>query len=101
MILTLISTDGRIQYSRAYFSFKKERKKKLIISGLNFLNRLQFSSLKLQTTNLANHQIEMIKQIKDLQYRILDHELNRWKREQQLAGNGAPFNNNLDTIQKW
>ena len=25
----------------------------------------------------------------------------RWKREQQLAGNGAPLNNNLDTLQCW
>ena len=32
---------------------------------------------------------------------ILFQELNTWKREQQLAGNGAPFSNNLDTIQKW
>ena len=43
----------------------------------------------------------MIKQLKELQFRILDQELNRWKREQQLSGNGAPFHNNLDTIQKW
>jgi hypothetical protein len=43
----------------------------------------------------------MIKQMKELQFRILDQELNRWKREQQLAGNGAPFGNSLDTIQKW
>ena len=43
----------------------------------------------------------MIKQLKEVQYRILDQELNRWKREQQLSGNGAPFANNLDQIQKW
>lgn len=36
-----------------------------------------------------------------LQSQVLDEELIRWKREQQLAGNGAPFNNNLDTIQEW
>ena len=40
-------------------------------------------------------------QLKELQYRVLDQELNKWKREQQLSGNGAPFSNNLDTIQKW
>ena len=40
-------------------------------------------------------------QVKELQYRVLDQELNKWKREQQLSGNGAPFSNNLDTIQKW
>ena len=39
--------------------------------------------------------------MKELQYRVLDQELNKWKREQQLSGNGAPFTNNLDTIQKW
>ena len=43
----------------------------------------------------------IILQLKELQYRVLDQELNKWKREQQLSGNGAPFTNNLDTIQKW
>jgi hypothetical protein len=57
--------------------------------------------LKLQTSNLANHHLDVIKQLKELQFRILDQELNRWKRDQQLSGNGAPFTNNLDTIQKW
>lgn len=36
-----------------------------------------------------------------LQLRVLDGELTRWKREQQLAGNGALFNSNLDAIQDW
>ncbi|XP_071451764.1 signal transducer and activator of transcription 5B isoform X2 [Hetaerina americana] len=36
-----------------------------------------------------------------LQARVLDVELTRWKREQQLAGNGALFNSNLDAIQEW
>ena len=40
-------------------------------------------------------------QVKELQYRVLDQELNKWKREQQLSGNGKTFSNNLDTIQKW
>lgn len=62
---------------------------------------LQFSNLKLQTSNLANHHLDVIRKLKELQSRILDQELNRWKREQQLSGNGAPFHNNLDTIQKW
>ena len=57
--------------------------------------------MKLQTSNLANHHLDVIKQLKELQFRILDQELNRWKRDQQLSGNGAPFTNNLDTIQKW
>ncbi|XP_022902294.1 signal transducer and activator of transcription 5B isoform X2 [Onthophagus taurus] len=36
-----------------------------------------------------------------VQSMVLDDELIRWKREQQLAGNGAVFNGNLDTIQEW
>lgn len=32
---------------------------------------------------------------------MLDDELIRWKREQQLAGNGTSFNSNLDNIQEW
>ncbi|XP_024081197.1 signal transducer and activator of transcription 5B-like [Cimex lectularius] len=39
--------------------------------------------------------------IQSVQCRILDDELIKWKREQQLAGNGAKFNNNLDLIQEW
>ncbi|XP_060516517.1 signal transducer and activator of transcription 5B isoform X2 [Cylas formicarius] len=36
-----------------------------------------------------------------LQTHILDEELIRWKRDQQLAGNGVPFTSNLDQIQDW
>ena len=44
---------------------------------------------------------ETIQLLNQLQSSILDEELIRWKREQQLAGNGANFNSNLDTIQAW
>ncbi|XP_025832763.1 signal transducer and activator of transcription 5B-like [Agrilus planipennis] len=39
--------------------------------------------------------------INTLQAQVLDEELIRWKRDQQLAGNGSVFNSNLDTIQEW
>lgn len=42
---------------------------------------------------------ETLLMIERLQGRVLDDELIRWKREQQLAGNGVPFHNNLDSIQ--
>ena len=32
---------------------------------------------------------------------VLDKELIRWKREQQLAGNGNPFTFSLETLQEW
>lgn len=43
---------------------------------------------------------ETITHLTSLQSRVLDDELIRWKREQQLAGNGANFNSNLDSIQE-
>lgn len=42
-----------------------------------------------------------VTELSALQSKILDDELTRWKREQQLAGNGAPLTNNLDTLQSW
>ena len=36
-----------------------------------------------------------------LQHTVLDDELIRWKRGQQLYGNGVPFENNIDQIQEW
>lgn len=44
---------------------------------------------------------DTVKTMTHLQSRVLDDELIRWKREQQLAGNGAHFISNLDTIQEW
>lgn len=49
--------------------------------------------------SLAEKHKETMLHLENLQSRVLDDELIRWKREQQLAGNGVPFNNNLDTIQ--
>lgn len=44
---------------------------------------------------------ENVQLLTQLQTHVLDDDLIRWKREQQLAGNGASFNSNLDTIQEW
>jgi signal transducer and activator of transcription 5B len=48
---------------------------------------------------LADKHKETLMLIENLQARVLDDELIRWKREQQLAGNGVPFHSNLDSIQ--
>ncbi|CAH1960095.1 unnamed protein product [Acanthoscelides obtectus] len=50
---------------------------------------------------LAEKLKETVQLLSQLQMLVLDEELIRWKREQQLAGNGANFNSNLDTIQEW
>ncbi|XP_075222019.1 signal transducer and transcription activator Stat92E isoform X2 [Lycorma delicatula] len=64
--------------------------------------------LKQKATSIVNQRCRLLDLLKEtvtrlctLQSRILDDELLRWKREQQLAGNGAKFNSNLDTIQDW
>lgn len=44
---------------------------------------------------------ETFQLLAQLQTNVLDEELIKWKRDQQLAGNGANFNSNLDTIQEW
>lgn len=44
---------------------------------------------------------ETIMQLNELQKSVLDNELIRWKRGQQLSGNGVQFENNLDQIQEW
>lgn len=48
---------------------------------------------------LAEKHKETLMIIENLQAKVLDDELIRWKREQQLAGNGVPFHSNLDSIQ--
>ncbi|CAG9826164.1 unnamed protein product [Diabrotica balteata] len=44
---------------------------------------------------------ETFQLVAQLQTHVLDEELIKWKRDQQLAGNGANFKSNLDTIQEW
>ena len=51
--------------------------------------------------NIADKLKDNVNKLTILQSRVLDDELLRWKRDQQLAGNGAAFNSNLDTIQEW
>jgi signal transducer and activator of transcription 5B len=50
---------------------------------------------------LAEKYKESVSGLQQVQSRVLDVDLTQWKREQQLAGNGAMFNNNLDIIQQW
>lgn len=61
----------------------------------------QVSSLVQFKMTLADKLKETIALLAIIQTRVLDDELIRWKREQQLAGNGAQFNSHLDSIQEW
>lgn len=50
---------------------------------------------------LVDHIKENITNLQQLQSQVLDDELIKWKREQQLSGNGFPMQSNLNTIQEW
>lgn len=50
---------------------------------------------------LVDHMKENIANLRSLQSQVLDEELIKWKREQQLSGNGVPMQSNLNTIQEW
>ena len=58
---------------------------------------------------MQNHQSQLINgfvyiytSVKDVQVEVLDKQLIRWKRDQQLAGNGFAMNPGfLDTLQEW
>lgn len=65
--------------------------------------------LKVKVTGLVQRRIALVEKLNEtldrltsLQQRVLDVELINWKREQQMAGNGRPFDENrLNTIQEW
>lgn len=73
-----------------------------VLANLNVvLFVVQVAVLLQLQVQLATKLEETLAGLTSLQSRILDEELIRWKREQQLAGNGAKFNSNLDRIQEW
>ncbi|XP_049786720.1 signal transducer and activator of transcription 5B isoform X3 [Schistocerca cancellata] len=65
------------------------------------LNQKVASMMQLRLTFVDKLKDTIESHLTKMQSRVLDEELIRWKREQQLQGNGAHFNNNLDSIQEW
>ncbi|KAK2166934.1 hypothetical protein LSH36_33g03003 [Paralvinella palmiformis] len=74
------------------------------------LRQKQSLEMEIQTTakellqmklTLAKKYSETCQQLNVLQSHILDEQLISWKRQQQLAGNGAPFEGSLETLQQW
>ncbi|KAL4228952.1 Signal transducer and activator of transcription 5B [Mactra antiquata] len=55
-----------------------------------------------QRMSLASKHKMTLDMVDKLQKRVTDDELMKWKRQQQLAGNGAPFDTNkINVIQRW
>ena len=50
---------------------------------------------------MAEHHREIYMLLAKVQSRVLKDELNKWKRQQQLAGIGGPQEGSLDTLQSW
>ncbi|XP_048520808.1 signal transducer and activator of transcription 5B isoform X3 [Dendroctonus ponderosae] len=66
------------------------------------------SELNGQVANVIEIRVKIIEEFsiviritRQLQSLVIDEELTKWKREQQLAGNGFVFKNNVDEIQDW
>lgn len=76
---------------------KLQRQKEIMEQALN----TKVTSLVQLRLTLSEKLKETFLLLSKLQGQVLDEELIRWKREQQLNGNGASFNSNLDTIQEW
>ncbi|KAJ8931548.1 hypothetical protein NQ314_015519, partial [Rhamnusium bicolor] len=76
---------------------KLQRQKELLEQVLN----QKVAGLMQLRLALGEKLKETFQLLTQLQTHVLDEELIRWKREQQLAGNGANFNSNLNTIQEW
>lgn len=76
---------------------KLQREKEMLDNAL----RMRAASLvELRKTLIDKYQQTFVG-LSQLQQRVLDVELIHWKRNQQFAGNGQPFENNIDQIQEW
>ncbi|KAL1490502.1 hypothetical protein ABEB36_013184 [Hypothenemus hampei] len=54
--------------------------------------------LRIKITEQLRQNYQLLSQV---QSQVIDDELIRWKRNQQLSGNGVLFNSSLDKIQEW
>lgn len=69
------------------------QQQKRLNDDLNWIQNKKF-----QLIGDIKEAIDMMAQAHEL---IMVKQLRQWKINQGLAGNGAPFHNNLDTIQQW
>ncbi|XP_041983739.1 signal transducer and activator of transcription 5B isoform X2 [Aricia agestis] len=101
-----LKNKGHINYLQQSGPITPERRE------LEACLRLQIEEMERKLNALVaqinQSQIELVDRLKDnistlrqLQSQVLDEELIKWKREQQLSGNGVPMSANLNTIQEW
>lgn len=76
------------------------RLRREIEKGETLINNLVLK-IKQSQIVLVDRLKNNINTLRDLQSQVLDVELIKWKREQQLSGNGVPMQSNLNNIQEW
>ncbi|XP_063392018.1 signal transducer and activator of transcription 5B [Cydia fagiglandana] len=101
-----LKNKGHIQYLQSSGQLTNERReleaclRSQIEEMERKLNAL-VAQIKQAQMELVDHIKENIATLRQLQSIVLDDELIRWKREQQLSGNGHPMQSNLNSIQEW
>ncbi|XP_040575664.1 signal transducer and activator of transcription 5B [Lepeophtheirus salmonis] len=106
-------------FSVEYYSFCEKKKKMTAIvlqhgeqhpdvvknkSQMDLLEKKikeRYLMLSAQRNELVNSFFKTYHDVKEIQSIVLDTELIRWKRDQQLAGNGLEMNFSLDILQEW
>lgn len=83
---TRIENEQRLQKQKQSLELQLSQKAQQLLQM-----RLQLSEKHHETCN----------KLTEVQTHFLDEQLISWKRQQQLAGNGAPFDASLDTLQQW
>ena len=61
----------------------------------------KYLNLSSQRSGLINAFVQIYRSVREVQMQVLDKELIRWKRDQQLAGNGHYMKFSLETLQEW
>lgn len=78
----------------------KEQKDSCILFNHHSVS-FQFALLVKMCLTQLEHLRTTIELLNKVQTHVVEVEMVRWKRSQQMAGNGAVFNSNLDSIQEW
>ncbi|XP_053622337.1 signal transducer and activator of transcription 5B isoform X3 [Plodia interpunctella] len=77
----------------AHLTMQIEEQERKLNARLTHINSSQLA--------LVDYMKENITTLAQLQSQVLDGELIKWKREQQLSGNGVQMQTNLNAIQEW
>lgn len=80
-----------------------------MIRNLERMKQIGEQELNVKVSGLVQRRLALVEKLQEtlerltaLQQRVLDRELISWKRDQQMAGNGRPFDEcRLNTIQEW